>query len=254
MAKSKTSSAPTGRKMATMKTTGVGTNHCTVVSHRIDQLGSTDLGGLNSGFTFIDPFNSSCFANTVNGIAGSYEFYRIKSMSIELIPTSGTLSKGSIRCAFINNAELMLKFGSLTPANRLIAITGQQGANMYSWALGGVHKYNPSRITTRKWYATNLGLGSTTDEIDRSEETMWAWYNTGESSVAVGLSAVFHITVEFAGLGTSGTNTFLSSMADTVPVIPYYSGDLPPKIILNSRKGSQAYVMEVTKPLPPTPE
>lgn len=250
----KTKNQPSsGRKLAKSTITGAGNLTCVLKTSRLNSVGSTDSSGWSLGQIYADPFNSGFTTPAANGLTGSYEFWRLKSLSVEIIPAGGTLVSGNIMCAYINNPEIIANWNDYSDNEKGIIITNEQGSSMFSAALGGVKVYNKSRHTSRNWYQTNFTVATSPAEIDRTIPTMFAWLFRDDPSVTVKVKLSINATFELSGLSSSAPFTLLSSSG--LPRLRYIPMDgeeeMPPAVLLSNRSVVQEY--RIYSPPAPVP-
>lgn len=196
---------------ARTKSKGVGSQTCVVKSSRTVPVGTANAGGILYIGTPLDPKNTSVVTSPVASISSAYEFYRIRSCTVEYVPGGGFTANGNFQWCFVNNPELMLAAVGGTDSQKSDIITNEQNVSMGSVAAPASKTYQNNRIKSRTWYSVNAGLSGTIDDYDRSVATVFAMraaHANGATSIPGSLT--FHITYEFAGLGTTGNNTLLA--------------------------------------------
>lgn len=247
MAKSKQS----GYKRKTSMV-GAGSNFCTVHSSTTSTVGTANASGKIFGLVSLDPFSIGATTSAVNAIAGAYEFYRIKSASVEIVGTGGSTMVGEIVHGFICNPEIMYASG-LSNSNLENAVYNEQGTECRSLFAGGIKRMSLNRVVARRWFSCNYTLASGIADFDRSIEACHAYVTSGTTpSAQVAARLVYRIVYEFAGLGRTSA---LSIMQASSTRFPYQSpdGSFPLDVTLSTRDGTtQDYVRKV-KP-PPTTE
>lgn len=229
---------------------GVGTQNCIVSSHAVYDI---NLGASDTSYFFfrLNAFDANCHQAVCASLAANYEFYRIRSLSVEYIPTGGTNEVGRTQCAFIENSELMLRFAITGDVDRSLMLSSAERVETFSNAFPAVKTFNNSRVKSRSWFHTNVSVTADANSYDRSIATMFVARVNSQPNTNVG-SFVFHVTYEFSGLGASGAETLLLSRADGGYRL-FYPGDathMPPVVTLATTLGDTVYDMCVPKPPP----
>lgn len=172
-----------------------------------------------------DPMNNSIVTNAVYTLATAYEFYRIRDLWVEFVPSAGANYVGSGSWAFINNPELMQQaYGNTNTAFDDI-VANEQNSEFFPLNQRTIKRWQPGRVQSRKWYQINRTFGTGTAEFDRTVQTMLASRveASGSSTTFAGGKFVFHVTYEFSGLGNVGTYTFAKDPTEQDPKDPQIS-------------------------------
>lgn len=204
-----------GMRMARTRTKGVGGNVAVVTSTKTVDAGTADGSGIIYGYFTLDPMNTSVVTQPVVGIAGSYEFYRIRKVNVQVVPTGGSQAAGSLQHCFVGNSEAMVSYVAGSNLTRSNIITNEEKAETVT--LQGVSQktFDNSRVTSRQWYAVNSTLAATADDFDRTIQAFYAYNTRGTTpSVAVNLKLVFNITYELRGLGYVAPVTLQRAISD----------------------------------------
>lgn len=253
--KSKAKPAVGSRRVSKSKIDGAGSNHVVTKTSRLFQPGVTDGAGWRLVWFPVEPYNSYITTPAVAGVANSYEFYRVKHASVEVIPSGGSLAVGTVMHGFINNSEIITNFPAYSDIAKADIITDEQATSICSWAFGGTKTYQQDRIASRRWYQNNYNR-STLDitETDRCVQTLYVALIRGPVSSNVAITLNFNVTFEMAGLGRVASTTFLAnrSFADYPRLLFNYNTEegWPNKVVLASRQGDKVYAID--KPDPPS--
>lgn len=249
--------ATTQSRGTRMRSSGIGTDRAVVKSSFVE------IVTVGAGGTFhyvMTPSNYSVASSSVRAIAGAYEFFKIRSLSVEYVPINGSTAPGGITWAFVDNPETMriITQGLNKPEQRGV-INSTQGVESYSLAYPTTKTFNSNRIKSREWYGCNVTPNNTVDDLDRSIPCMLVGVvDKALFDVEIIGNFVFHITFEFRGLGSSA-NTTLRSVAETMagvaPRVQYpYPPPFPDSLTMVSFDGKAEYVLKPTpEPTPPTP-
>lgn len=245
---------PSGMKAAKVRVQGAGTNTCTVTTTRRLTLGSTDAVGWKILSTTIDPLNGAVVPPVVVGIAGGYEYYRIKSCVAEVVPSGGTLAVGDIMHGFVTSPEIIWNFNRsttppvlLTDAQKGDIITNEQGVVTHPLSMGGRKAFSSARVTGRRWYQTNSVVAATVDDADRSFQAMWFALIRGPANSSILAVINFHVTFELTGLASAATATNIASLgtlgyaARLNYTLPEGEEDFPSEVILYNRVGERKF-------------
>jgi len=245
-----------------VRSRGVGTQNAVVESHCVFDINAGSPGGTAAGAIWkvinLDPFGAG--QSVVAAIAGSYEFFRIRSASVSWTPNGGSTILGSVECAFIDNPETQLSANSVSGGTLGILyslIRNAQGHAVWSNAYEAQKTWNQNRVHSRPWYSCNLS-GNQTLDYDRSVPTTFALVGGTATTVTSVAELMVHVTYEFNSLGNTLASTLMGGLgaADVVPRL-LWSGDaeseFPPEVELVSRQlGSQRYLLKAAdqpKPL-----
>jgi len=233
---------------------GAGSMVCRVTSTKALGLGTTSPSGIHRFQAVLDPMNGNTVNPSVTGLAGAYEFYRILSAKVEVVPTGGSQIQGSIQTAFCTNPELMTSWELGGDATKDSIILREQNTQTRALCQSYTHVMSQGRVTSRKWYSCNVTVAATTDDFDRSVAGSFLIRGVYSPGVQIPCTLVFTITYEFSGLGNTGGLTLLSTSGmDPFPV--HYTGeadDAPPKQIELRRRGGEPLLYNmVAKPKPP---
>lgn len=254
MTKSNMKSNPSQVKGVRNKTTtqGVGKDRCVVKTTRTSSLGTVPATGSGTYCLALDPFSTVLTTNAVNAIAGSYEFYRIVSLHLRIIPVGGFTAPGQVAVCFINNPEVAVSALNGAEATRLSILQSEQGYQIMPVSAGGSKTYNPSRVSTRKWYQCNYAYTTSIAEIERASQTTLLMAYTATASAPIPFVWAFDATIEFSGLSKSIANTLLiAGVPYSVPYNSEESGDeFPKEVELFKRNGTRKLyaVIAPTKP------
>lgn len=252
--KSKAKPAVGSRRVSKSKIDGAGSNHVVTKTSRLFQPGVTDGAGWRIIWFPIEPYNNFITTPAVAGVADSYEFYRIKHASVEVIPSGGSLAVGTVMHGFVNNSEIISKFGAFAAITQADIITDEQGTSICSWAFGGTKTYQQDRIASRRWFQNNYSRAVLDiTETDRCVQTLYVALIRGPADSSVPITFNFNVTFEMAGLGRVASTTYLAnrSFAD-YPRLPFNTMEegWPNKVVLASRQGDKVYAID--KPDPPS--
>lgn len=201
-----------GRKLTRTRTRGIGTQTAVVSGTFTNPIGTTDANGILYVANAITPANASINSNPVYTIGQAYEFFRVRSVEVEFVPTGGTAYNGQLLWGFVDNPELMatIATGNTQSISNILQNTGN--ASTVSLSYGSKKRFaGTQRVVSRRWYSMNyLSAGSTAD-FDRTVPTMFVMRaETGIAAKAVSGLIVYRITYEFNSLGNSGAYTFAS--------------------------------------------
>lgn len=239
------------------RTTGVGTNTCITTSRISKTVGTTASDGVVSFNIPMDPFNPQVAPAVVNSIAGCYEFYRIVSAAVDIVPTGGYTTAGSIQHAFLCNPETMVGASSGADVVRYNLLLNEQGSDHQPLNVKTTKTMQAGRLTSRRWYSCNYSGSVTVPEWDRTMAATHCYRLVGPVSTAINALITYRITYEFKSLGFT-SNFTLSQSVNNLPVFPYNTLDdgYPGAIILSKRDAStQEYVRKPEpKPVPPLPQ
>jgi len=221
--------------MARTRVTGMGQARCVVTSSYIQSMGALNSSGLTQGYLSLQP-NQYSAPSTVVSIAAAYEFYRVRSCSVEFCPTLGSTQPGSVATAFVGSPQLQLAFATDGPGTRDSIIANTQNSKFYGANMSYIHTWQSNRVGGRVWYETGT---STRDEYADQSQFMFCWQGRGPDGDVLG-SFLIRTTYEFSSLGSSIAASAptlalaVSSGADPL-IVPY---DLreggPKKVILTS--------------------
>jgi len=231
--------------------TGAGSNYCTVTSTKAIALGTTSGAGVHRFYFTLDPLNGASVNLSVAKLAEAYEFYRIKSARVEIVPIGGSNAVGSITLAYVNNSELIKNYALGGDATRDAILTREQGVMTRPLNMSATQVYNNTRVTSRKWYACNYALDATVDDYDRTIQSCLIGNANYSPTTVVPASLLFTIVYEFNGLGNVGGMTLFRELGSPF-VVPYQEDDVdfPLEVVLRKRDGSKVgYVRAPTKPL-----
>lgn len=235
------------------KMRGAGTNDAVVYSSKINGLGATDSGGyLRSTFT-LDPLNGAVASASVNGLAGAYEYYRIRSAEVTFQGTGGFTALGDVTVCYVSNPELIYNAATGGSGTFDSILYNEQGVEV--WCLSDSHtkRMNTSRQVGRQWYSCNYALSTNTLDIDRTiPAAFMARFNTGIAGAGVKGILQFRITYEFRGLGNSlGMTLAAQALSQRIPYTR--DEDFPTELELYKRTGeTKQYQLVVSKPPPPS--
>lgn len=222
------------------KVVGAGSPVAVVHSRRINDCPPM-VSGLAQQTFGIDPFNTYAYTSAVSGLASAYEFYRVRSAKVTLIPAGGSTNIGSLRCAFVVNPEMQRKAQTGVNADRSSILYSEQGCSVMSFSQGGTKTLDMSRAFARRWYSNNYIYGADDETFDRSIQATFLgeYLGTGTTSNCV---LMIDIVVEFSGLGRVSLNTFAKALATYT--VPYQTDDgseeWPEKVELVVRSGKRA--------------
>lgn len=227
--------------MTATRTRGVGTDTSTVRSswyYTMGALSGSGEAGTTTGYLQIWPANPYANPTVVNSIATAYEFFRIRSLSIEYCPTAGSTQSGLLHTCFINNPAVQAKVANSSTSGSDIAaivrntqnarIVGAVTPMTQQWQVG-------ARPTSRNWYnCSPLSDNATTAEVDDSCPVTFAWYATGPPGSVLGAFR-FNVTYEFRSLGSAqaGVNFVPQLAAGMDPLlVPYNLTEGGPKAVI----------------------
>lgn len=241
-ARSIVAGARTGRSRVSSQ--GVGQQHCVVKSSRTVDLGSTDSTGAASSFLSCDPFNIYWAHPCVTQIAGSYEYYRVRSCSVEFNPTSGSAAAGALVWAFIDNPEIATAFQGAAYNTRVTILGSADGVESIAIGYPAMKTYRNNRVQSRQWFQCN-DIASGVSDYDRSVWSSFVWYAKAAATAPLGRFTM-NCVYEFSGLGNAALYTLRRlSLADGDSVVQYPYGDTgayPESITLKCRElGEQEY-------------
>lgn len=208
--------------------------------------GTNPFGTLYIG-TRVSPSNPVINPSTVYGIGAAYEFFRIRNLSVEFVPSGGSTYNGSAQFCFVDNPELQYRVTSGTDSVKSDIITNTQNVSTFPLNEPYTHHWSQGqRVTSRTWYSINTAPELDLAEFDRcSPCTFAAQFDTPYVSTPVLGRLIFHITYEYNSLGTTGINTFLTKSISDVPALTDEDivGDLP--VILFQRSLAQGWPQQV---------
>lgn len=228
---------------------GAGTNVATVYSSKINGLGVTDSGGYYRTCITLDPLNGSAAPASVNGLAGAYEYYRIKSAEVTYMGTGGMTALGDVSVAFVSNPELIYNAATGGTGTFDSILYNEQAVEVWSMADSHTKRMNSNRQVGRQWYSCNYALSTNTLDIDRTIPAAFiARFNTGVASTAVKGYLQFKIVYEFRGLGNSlGMTLTAQAMHERIPYLK--EEDFPTEVTLYRRSGEEkTYILPVVEP------
>lgn len=258
-----------GRRDTSTKTRGVGSNTAIVESVKTIDLPPADANGYRYGGFPCDPANPGVVTQPVSNIAAAYEFYRIRSLTVKVIPIGGAFTAGSLQHCFINNPELMSTFINGNDTVKSNIITNEQNCESASVIAQTIKRYQPTRTKSRTWYSVNTILaGNDLPAFDRSVQTFYGYRVAGVTvSAALPIRLEFKVVYEFSGLGNVGQYTLQCKSIDQTasgPVVyrwvgtdPFYelrvptdtSDGWPASVVCVSREdGEKVYLPEQQKP------
>lgn len=249
--KSNNKAVMSSRNKTTMQ--GAGTARCIARTSKLIGLAPHDATG--SSFTVVpmDGLNGNVYTLPLTRIAGAYEYYKIRSLSVRFVPAGGSTLTGVMKVAFINNPDMAVAAytGSLT--TRQSILDSEQGMTAFASSMGGTKRYDTSRLTSRKMYQTNYTLLGTADDFDRSIQTTMLLQSVGAASTQVSVLVYIDAVFEFSGLGRAADFTFQTLSTFTVN----YDGEdekWPEDVVLRARSGKYKRFITVEPPVPDKPE
>lgn len=239
----------------TMSARGVGSPVAVVHCRRLNETPTMSSG--QAWFTeALDPFNPVVYTPAVNGLAGAYEFYRIRSASVTLVPSGGTLNSGSLRCCFLINPEIITSAFSSNTSFKSTALYNEQGCTILPFSVGGVKRLDINRVHSRKWYSCNFTTPHSNPEVvDRSTQCVFhGEFIKPDAGTNTNCTLIFDTVIEFSGLGRSSALTLVKAVGVyTVPYIPEQgedSEDFPKEVALVTRTGKRSLYIKPTEPKP----
>lgn len=239
--------------MATTKMVSQSKSGCVVKTSRFVVPATQNAAGLSCSAIAVDPFGTVVTTPSVNSIAGGYEFYRVRSLSVTIIPVAGYTAAGTVAVAFVNNPETMVSNIANDSGYRYNVLQSQDGAMIFPASSGGTKVYRSDRIRTRPWYQCNYSVTSTIDDFDRSVHSQLLVGYLTTPSTAAPFQYVINVTFEFSGLGRSATTTFMS-IADMVryPFGEEDNVEYPTSVELYRRNGGTRLYVPKPPPKPPS--
>ena len=234
---------------------GVGSPTAVVHCRRLNET-PTLVSGQKWYTMPMDPFNPTVYTPAVNGLAGAYEFYRIRSATVTLVPSGGSLNVGSLRCCFVNNPEMMNSALNGTTTVKSSVLYNEQGCTIIPFSTGGVKKLDTSRVQARRWYSTNFLTSYIDDEnLDRTLQTTFhGEFIRPDGGANTNCTLIYDVVIEFSGLGRSSVLTMYKSIGTyVVPFVPAQGeddDDFPTEVELITRSGKRSLYI---KPAPPKP-
>lgn len=193
---------------------GVGTQRSVVHSTYTDNAGVSDENAILYGFRFLTP-DGLASTDVVRTIASCYEFFRLRSAAVDLVPYNGTTLNGVCQWAFIDNPELMKSYVDGTNAMRSAIINNTQNVTSTSLLGQSTKVYNTNRITSRSWYQCNSDFTSDLFDYERSVPVLFVYRIFFPTLVSIDLPVqfVFRMTFELRGLGSAAAGTLSREMA-----------------------------------------
>lgn len=192
---------------------GAGSAKCIVKSSKIVGLAPI-LVGNSWTVAPMDPINGNVYTTACSRIAGCYEFYRIRSLAVTVVPTGGLNAVGSMTIAFVNNPELQLAAILGSGATRETILNSEQGLTVYPFTLGGTKRLDMSRLFGRKMFSNNFNIASTVDDFDRTVQTVLMLRGQGVDG-AIPCMVRIDSVIEFSGLARASDFTLLNQLDGT---------------------------------------
>lgn len=239
--------------MSTTKMISQSKSGCVVKTSRFVVPATQNAAGLSCSAIAVDPFGTAITTPSVNNIAGGYEFYRVRSLSVTIVPVGGFTSPGTVAVAFVNNPEIMVYNLSQDAASRYSTLQSQDGAVLFPVSSGGTKVYRSTRVRSRPWFQCNYAVTSTIDDFDRSVHSQLLLGYLTTPSTAAPFQYVVNVTFEFSGLGRSSTTTFMS--ITDMARYPFGEEDdveYPTSVELYRRNGGTRLYVPKPPPKPPS--
>jgi len=158
---------------------------------------STNASGVITGFTYVDPLAYPSYQ--LGQVGALFQEYRVLKYNIRWVPLVGATTGGSVRMAYIDNAEMIQKTASgAYTAGDVSILTQQAGASHRGPIWQEVNFSMPNNIGKRRsWYQSDSSLLVTSEQVDRVVQAMVLVYATGPASTSsIGYLAAT-LTVEF---------------------------------------------------------
>jgi len=236
------------------RATGVGTGVCVVKSTKAFDL-ITDGSGVAYGLYPIDCSSAVTHSIVLQNLAACYEFYKLRSCTVEFVPAVGTQASGRNTAAFIDNPETIAAYSAGSSSVRSTILTGSQSVETYASALPFTKVYNRGRVQSRQWYSCNYTVDyNDTATIDRSVNCCFINKVSGAGASSNMGSLVFYTTYELSGLSAGGYSTLLRAGGRGVPVkfpTDDDTTDWPEEVCLQSKLLGEALYTRSNPPVPP---
>lgn len=229
------------------KSRGVGSQQCVVTSRKTFDIGNSDASGVISGAISLDPL-TYYVTSAVRGIAGSYEFYRIRSAKLTVIGVAGSTAVGSTTTAFVCSPELQLAAFSGSASTRSSIVYSEQSNMTHPHNATTIHTMS-NRTMGRRWFSTNYGIATNVDDFDRTIGAMLVYYGTQTVSSAALIRFQLEVSYELRGLAAASAFTLMrgveKSGTDEPLVVPIFAdiSEWPGEVILKRREGEQKYIL-----------
>lgn len=158
---------------------------------------STNPSGISTGFVFVDPL--AYLSYQLGQVGSLFQEYKVLKYNLRWVPLVGATTGGSVRMAYIDNAEMIYKTASGSYSAGDVSILTQQAGTSHRGPLWQEVNFSmPNNIGKRRnWYQADSSPLTNSEQVDRVVQAMGLVYITGPASAtALGYLAIT-LSVEF---------------------------------------------------------